>query len=139
MGLEHRHYMVRAEVADPIKKPKQAKKWLKKLVKAIGMKICKHGGPHVDYVDKPDNCGIAAVVMIETSHIALHVWDKLEKPLVQLDIYSCAPFDCNVVNSFLNEMRPTRRHTWLVDRADRLRLWEEMEDLGAVVSTRNLK
>ena len=103
MGLEHNHYLVRAEVNYPFTKPKKVKKWLKKLVEAIGMKICKHGGPHVDYVDKPGNCGIAGIVMIETSHIALHVWDKQEPALAQLDVYSCASFDHKLVNRFLDD------------------------------------
>jgi S-adenosylmethionine/arginine decarboxylase-like enzyme len=116
MGLVHNHYIVRAEVKKPFTKRKKVKKWLKRLVNSIGMKICKRGGPHVDYVDKPGNCGIAAVAMIETSHVALHVWDQEDPPLAQLDVYSCSPFDIKTVDKFLYEMDPTDIKTIFVDR-----------------------
>ena len=125
MGVVHNHYIIRAEVSSPFTKPKKVKKWLKKIVDAIGMKICKHGGPYVDYVEVPGNCGIAAVVMIETSHISLHVWDQLESPLVQFDAYSCAPFDCNVVLHFLDEMNIVSYQTLLLDRSKYIQRVEE--------------
>lgn len=31
--------------------------------------------------------------MIETSHIAIHVWDEPIPAMMQLDVYSCAEFD----------------------------------------------
>ena len=31
--------------------------------------------------------------MIETSHIAVHVWDEPVPAMMQLDVYSCAEFD----------------------------------------------
>ena len=31
--------------------------------------------------------------MIETSHIAIHVWDEPVPAMMQLDVYSCAEFD----------------------------------------------
>jgi S-adenosylmethionine/arginine decarboxylase-like enzyme len=127
VGLAHKHYIVRAEVLRPFTKQKVVKKWLKKLVKSIGMKICKHGGPHVDYVDKPGNYGIAGIVMIETSHISIHIWDRQESPLVQLDVYSCAPFDCKEVDRLLEVMVPTKMRSWLIDRADDLRLVEDVD------------
>ena len=126
--MEHSHLIIRAEVKKPFTKPKQAREWLKKLVKDIGMTICKHGGPHVDYVKKPGNFGIAGVVMIETSHIALHVWDQNEPPLVQLDVYSCSRFDTRTVEAALKDMEPTEIHTLLLDRKTEIKWVEEMHD-----------
>ncbi len=40
-----------------------------------------------------ENRGITAISVIETSHIAMHVWDEPQPALMQLDIYSCAEFN----------------------------------------------
>ena len=50
-------------------------------------------GPYVKYCDTPGNRGITGVAVIETSHIALHVWDETEPAIMQFDVYSCSEFD----------------------------------------------
>ena len=35
---------------------------------------------------------MTSVAIIETSHIALHIWDETNPGLMQLDVYSCADF-----------------------------------------------
>ena len=112
----HKHLIVRAEVTNPLVGEEATKDWLRRIVEAIGMKITKSGGPHVDYVDQPDNAGIAGIVMIETSHVSVHVWDKIEKPVVHFDVYSCSDFDVDKVLEFLNEMKPTSVRYNLLDR-----------------------
>ena len=59
---------------------------LKRLIKDIDMKIL--GGPYLKYCDNIGNRGLTAVTIIETSHIAMHVWDEDNPSLVQLDVYS---------------------------------------------------
>lgn len=117
---EHNHLIVRAEVKKPFVNPSVTKNWLKKLVKEIGMKITKSGGPHVDYVDVPNNSGIAGIVMIETSHASIHVWDKANPPLVQMDVYSCKHYDVSKVLDMLEEMEPTKINYMLIDRQNKL-------------------
>jgi S-adenosylmethionine/arginine decarboxylase-like enzyme len=114
--VEHNHLIIRAEVKKPFVDPEITKDWLKRLVAAIGMNITKSGGPHVDYVDVPGNSGIAGIVMIETSHCSIHVWDKADPPSVQMDVYSCKCFNTDTVLEFLKEMEPTRIDQLLVDR-----------------------
>jgi S-adenosylmethionine/arginine decarboxylase-like enzyme len=65
----------------------QAMAFLEKLVERINMKIIK--GPFASYVDKPGNRGLTAIVMIETSHIAFHIWDEQDPGLMQFDLYTC--------------------------------------------------
>ena len=65
----------------------EAKTFLKNLVERIDMKIIQ--GPFASYVDKPGNRGLTAIVMIETSHIAFHIWDEEDPGLVQFDLYTC--------------------------------------------------
>ena len=113
----HKHLLLRAEVRKPITDPEMAKDWLTRLVAEIGMVITKSGGPHADYVDKPDNCGIAAFAMIETSHCSVHIWDRQTPPLVQLDVYSCASFEPHKVLKILEEMDPIKVDGIVVNRA----------------------
>jgi S-adenosylmethionine/arginine decarboxylase-like enzyme len=47
-------------------------------------------GPFASYVSKEGNRGLTAIVMIETSHIAMHVWDEEDPAFVQFDLYTCS-------------------------------------------------
>jgi S-adenosylmethionine/arginine decarboxylase-like enzyme len=69
----------------------EAKTFLKNLVERIDMKIIQ--GPFASYVDKPGNRGLTAIVMIETSHIAFHIWDEEDPSLLQFDLYTCGKLD----------------------------------------------
>ena len=64
------------------------KQWMEDLVKQIDMKIIQ--GPYTAYVTKEGNRGLTAIVMIETSHIALHVWDEENPGMIQFDLYTCS-------------------------------------------------
>jgi S-adenosylmethionine/arginine decarboxylase-like enzyme len=119
--VDHMHLLIRAEVAKPFTDPITTIDWMKKLISDLGMVITAHGGPHCDYVDKPDNAGIACVAMIETSHCALHVWDRATPPLAQLDVYSCREFDMAIVKKALNDMDPKRMEWRLFDRNGELK------------------
>ena len=115
----HKHLIIRAEVTRPLVTEKEIKKWLKDLVKIIDMKIV--GGPHTAYVTKEGNRGITGVVMIETSHIAIHVWDEISPALVQCDVYSCAEFSSNEVLIEFAPMGITKIDHILLDRAEDIR------------------
>ena len=49
-------------------------------------------GPYTTYVNKKGNKRVTSFAIIETSHIALHIWDETKLLLFQLDVYSCADF-----------------------------------------------
>ena len=115
----HKHLIIRAEVNRPITSEKEIKKWLRDLVKKIDMKIIK--GLYASYVSKEGNRGITAIVMIETSHIAIHVWDEQNPSLVQCDVYSCAEFSSNEVLVEFATMEPTKIEHILLDRAEDIR------------------
>ena len=112
----HKHLIIRAEVQKPIVDPKVAIDWMKRLIEGIGMKITEHGGPHCDYVNQPGNCGIAAVAIIETSHVGLHIWDQDDPKLVQFDVYSCSDFKVHDILPFINEMEPDKIWYKFLDR-----------------------
>lgn len=108
MPVPHRHLIIRAEVKNPFCKEDQsrASEWLKELVQKVGMKIV--AGPIVGFAEAKDNVGITACVLIETSHISLHVWNEDNPPLTQLDVYSCSEFDINIVFDHMKIFEPTK-------------------------------
>lgn len=99
--LYHKHLLINAKVKDPMSSEAEAVAFLEKLVDRIDMKIIK--GPFASYVDKPGNKGLTAIVMIETSHIAFHIWDEVDPGLVQFDLYTCGKLDLEKVLSIFKE------------------------------------
>ena len=116
----HKHLIIRAEVNNPPTSEKEIKKWLRNLVNKIDMNIIK--GPYAGYVTKEGNRGVTGVVMIETSHIAIHVWDEDRPALVQCDVYSCAEFSSNEVLAEFVSMDVVTIDKILLDRADTLKI-----------------
>ena len=84
----HKHLIIRAEANKVPTDEEILIHWLKEFIDFIGMKILM--GPYVKYCKMEGNRGIA---VIETSHIAIHVWDEPVPALMQMDVYSCADFD----------------------------------------------
>ena len=116
----HKHLIIRAEVNSPISTEKEIKKWLRNVVKKIDMNIIK--GPYASYVTKEGNRGVTGVVMIETSHIAIHVWDEERPALVQCDVYSCAEFSSNTVLAEFFPMDVVKIDHILLDRASEIKM-----------------
>jgi len=88
-------------VKSPMKEESAAIAFLQDLVDKIDMKIIK--GPFAAYVDKDGNKGLTAIVMIETSHIAFHIWDEVDPGLIQFDLYTCGQLELDRVISLFKE------------------------------------
>ena len=117
--LTHRHLIVRCELTEPPVTVQSVQEWLVDLVSKIRMRIM--SGPHVAYCAVPGNRGVTGVVVIETSHIALHVWDETDPALLQLDVYTCSELDPKIIADCLYEWRPTRIEYKFLDRDSALR------------------
>ena len=115
----HKHLIIRAEVNHPPMTEKYVRLWLRKLVRKIDMNIIK--GPYASYVNKEGNRGVTGVVMIETSHIAIHVWDEMSPALGQWDVYSCAEFSSNEVLAEFLPMDVVKIDHILLDRASEIK------------------
>ena len=87
----HKHLIIRAEANKVPTDEEQLTEWLKDFIEFIGMKILM--GPYVKYCKMEGNRGITGIAVIETSHIAIHIWDEPVPALIQMDVYSCADFD----------------------------------------------
>ena len=122
--LVHQHLIVRAEVENPPVSADFTIEWLRDLVNKIGMKIVQ--GPYASYIDKPGNEGVTGVVIIETSHCSIHVWDHLKPSLVQLDVYTCSSMDIKDVFEHMQVFKPTKIEYKYLDRECGLTLKEEV-------------
>ena len=93
--LVHKHLIIRAESINPPTNPEFLTEWMNDFIKYINMKVLM--GPYVVYHDVPGNRGITGAAIIETSHIAMHVWDEPSPALMQFDVYSCGEFDAEQI------------------------------------------
>lgn len=112
--LVHHLLVVNARLNKPPTDPDYITDWKKNLVEAIGMKILM--GPYAVYSEMEGNRGLTAVTIIETSHIALHVWDEEELATLRLDVYSCAEFNIETILAAINEFEPTHIDYKFLDR-----------------------
>jgi S-adenosylmethionine/arginine decarboxylase-like enzyme len=119
---EHKHMIVRSEVNNPPMVKMLLSLWVKELVEKLGMKLL--SGPHVSYVHVPGNRGITCVCIIETSHIAMHVWDEQSPALLQLDVYTCGSLDPKIVLDMLKEFEPVKIEYKYLDREHALHILE---------------
>ena len=91
----HKHLIIRAEANKVPTDEEQLTEWLREFIDSIHMKILM--GPYVKYCKIEGNRGITGIAVIETSHIAIHVWDEPNPALMQIDVYSCAEFDVDQI------------------------------------------
>tara|TARA_R110002095_G_scaffold153821_1_gene133669 strand:+ start:104 stop:484 length:381 start_codon:yes stop_codon:yes gene_type:complete len=105
--LVHKHLIIRAEAMQAPTEEEKLKKWFEEFIRSIDMKIFM--GPYVKYCDMPGNRGITAVAIIETSHIAMHIWDEVNPALMQFDVYSCGELDVeNICNKIKEDFEITK-------------------------------
>jgi|TARA_B100000929_G_scaffold19749_1_gene15147 S-adenosylmethionine/arginine decarboxylase-like enzyme len=104
---QHKHLIVRANIGKCPKEEDLNKisDWIRALIRKIDMKLL--AGPYTTYVNEKGNKGMTSVAIIETSHIALHIWDETNPGLMQLDVYSCANFNPQDIFEKVNEMFQT--------------------------------
>lgn len=112
--LEHQHLIIRAEVNKPPFDETQITNWLAELVSNLGMKIMM--GPIAGYSPIIGNRGLTAAVVIETSHIVIHVWDEESPSMLQLDVYSCSKVEPEVVLRAIEEFEPIHVDYKFLDR-----------------------
>lgn len=118
--LQHKHLIVRAELNNPPQCADSIKEWMKILVETIDMNILM--GPYAVYSDMVGNRGLTAVTIIETSHIAMHVWDEVDPALMQLDVYTCSTLNIDDVFEALSVFEPTKVEYKYIDRENQLTL-----------------
>ena len=114
--IKHHHFIGRFEVAQPPLGGEHAylEDWMEKLIEGQGMNIL--SGPHVAYVDTLGNRGLTGVAIIETSHVAVHIWDETSPALVQLDFYTCGTLDKDAILRAINPWGVVKSAFLVLDR-----------------------
>ena len=109
MTQKHKHLIVRADIGWSPKEEdlNKVSDWIRSLIKKIQMKLL--AGPYTTYVNEKGNQGMTSVAIIETSHIALHIWDETNPGLMQLDVYSCTDFSPQDVFDEVEKMFDTKK------------------------------
>ena len=121
MTQQHKHLIVRADIGwcPQEEDLNKISDWIRSLIKKIDMKLL--AGPYTTYVNEKDNKGMTSVAIIETSHIALHIWDEVSPGLMQLDVYSCANFNPPDVFDKINALFQTIKMEYkFLDREKKL-------------------
>jgi|TARA_R110002153_G_scaffold123868_1_gene270016 S-adenosylmethionine/arginine decarboxylase-like enzyme len=117
--LVHKHIILRIEANAPPTETELCD-WMVSLVDKIGMKIL--AGPISANIDDVEgNCGPTCAVVIETSHMACHVWTEPDPALIQLDVYTCGPFDPEAVIEHIQVWEPTKVEYKYLDREHELK------------------
>jgi hypothetical protein len=92
-NLRHTHLLIRATTPRDIV-PRLSERLLREhllaLVDSIGMRVLVP--PQVRYSGSDGNTGFTGLVGITTSHMSFHHWDGTDPGILQLDSFSCRPF-----------------------------------------------
>lgn len=122
--IQHKHIVIRAEIKNPPKESEMSymETWFLSLIHALNMKILR--GPITAYCDVSGNKGFTGTCIIETSHIACHIWDESDPALLQLDVYTCGDMDIDVVVRMVQFFEPVKIEYMLLDREHSIKILE---------------
>jgi S-adenosylmethionine/arginine decarboxylase-like enzyme len=127
MAIKHLQQIIIGQVTNPPTDVDVVKQFMRDLVEAIGMKRLIE--PQAVYVEAVGNKGMTSCVLIETSHIAWHVWDEQTPGLLQFDLYTCGDLNPDQVLSIVKEFFSLTTYSMKVfNRA------EELNEIASVVN-----
>ena len=75
-------------------------------------------GPYVVYCDMPGNKGFTGICAIETSHIALHMWEEQLPGRFELDVYTCGDLDASIIFDKIKIFDPINVQYLILDRQE---------------------
>lgn len=111
--LKHIHILVKGHIREPkALSISGLHNWVDMIVRK--QKLEPIAGPFVTNVDDPGNEGPTGGVHIKTSHMAFHIWDRLN--IIQADLYTCGDLS---VQTFLDDFLvfdPTHLDYLVLDR-----------------------
>jgi len=114
----HSHLIIRARVTNPPTDTTFIEQWTRDVIHAVGMQVLM--GPYAVYSNVPGNEGVTCIGALDFSHIAIHIWDQYEEPLIEFDLFSCKSFDPQIV---IDMMHPFGVKSLTIKHIDR----DEME------------
>ena len=127
MAIKHLQQIIIGQVTNPPTDVDVVKQFMRDLVEAIGMKRLIE--PQAVYVEAVGNKGMTSCVLIETSHIAWHVWDEQTPGLLQFDLYTCGDLNPDQVLSIVKEFFGLTTYSMKVFNRS-----EELKEIESVVN-----
>jgi S-adenosylmethionine/arginine decarboxylase-like enzyme len=127
MAIKHLQQIIIGQVTNPPTDVDVVKQFMRDLVEAIGMKRLIE--PQAVYVEAVGNKGMTSCVLIETSHIAWHVWDEQTPGLLQFDLYTCGDLNPDQVLSIVKEFFGLTTYSMKVFNRS-----EELKEIASVVN-----
>ena len=124
--LAHQHLIVIADVNNPLDHARYAEQWMSRLVDNMNMTVLIP--PQAVYCEMVGNRGLTGICAIETSHVAIHMWDEPHPAMMQLDVYTCSDLDLRVVWDAIEEFEPVAIKYKFYDRDKEFRLLGESYD-----------
>lgn len=116
----HLHLLVKGYCNFPLKDVDKLNDWFRRLVDKVGMVVV--AGPTSVYVKDEGNEGLTGTVTLATSHASIHIWDALELPMFQFDLYSCSTFTPEQIISHLNEFNLVSYQYIFIDRNEEMKI-----------------
>ena len=114
----HQHLLVKCYAKNPPREVGYLNKWFIDLVDSVGMNVV--AGPTSVYVNDPGNEGLTGTITLATSHSSIHIWDSLETPMFQFDIYSWKLFTLETVMSNFKDWDIIEAEWVMIDRNDKI-------------------
>ncbi len=118
----HLHLIVKWTFRNPPITTDALNTWFVDLVKKVRMVVV--AGPTSVYVADEGNEGVTGTVTLATSHASMHVWEKMEPPMFQFDIYSCSSFTSSEVIEHLDYFGLLSYEFIFLDRNDGINIIE---------------
>ena len=119
----HQHLLMKVWIENPPKEASVLNEWFINLVHTVGMEVV--AGPTSVYVDYPGNEGLTGTVTLATSHASIHIWDNLELPMMQFDIYSCKSFTLEQVMECFKPFGLVKAEWIMIDRNNKPIIFSE--------------
>jgi S-adenosylmethionine/arginine decarboxylase-like enzyme len=113
--LAHKHLILKGFITSPTSEA-DIYHTLLNIVRLVGMKVL--SPPNVVKCNEQDNVGYTGAVLLTTSHMVWHDWDRFDGTSnLQFDLYSCADFEPEEVATYLKTCHGLDNYEWrLFDR-----------------------
>ena len=112
--IEHKHLMISADFIRRVFTSSWYETWMTNLIEDLEMTVLVE--PKAVSDKTPGNEGVTAFSIITTSHLVLHTWETTMPYKLQLDVYSCKPFEISTVLKRLQDFNISNVKYKFLDR-----------------------
>jgi S-adenosylmethionine/arginine decarboxylase-like enzyme len=96
--------MINADTAFPITNKRQLRRFLKDVAETIG--VHRLGGTRVRYSRRAGARGLIGSLMLDTSHISVHIFDEPVPAHIRIDVYTSGSLDVELtILKIVNDLK----------------------------------